>query len=86
MKTKTNRLFVLCALILALGMSLSVPATGAGEWCSSGYRGAVTNYTDEGTCYWQCCSPKVGQASGVTLSQCLQLCAQSCGGACYALY
>jgi hypothetical protein len=83
---KHKRLIVLCSLILALGMSLSVPATGAGEYCSFGYKGAVTNYTDDGTCYWQCCSSKVGSASGVTISQCRQLCVANCGGACDALY
>lgn len=83
---KHARLLVLGSLILALGMSLSVPATGANEWCASGYKGAVTNYTDDGTCSWQCCFPKVGSASGVTIRQCLQLCAASCGGSCYALY
>lgn len=75
-----KRFFVLCSLILALALSLSIPAMGA-------YRGEATNYTDDGICYWKCYSPrKVGSAPATSGSHCLQLCANSCGGACLALY
>jgi hypothetical protein len=80
-----TRLAILCALIPVLGMSLAVPAIGAGDYCYYGFKGAMLQY-EGGTCSWQCCSEKVGSASGVTVTQCSQLCAASCGGRCEALY
>jgi hypothetical protein len=49
--------------------------------------GEVTNYSDTGMCYWRCSSPpKAYSAHADTASSCLQLCAQYCGGPCYATW
>ena len=76
-----SRLFILSALVIALTLSLSVPGNGYT------YRGEVTNYSDEGICYWKCYSPaKAYRAPADDAYSCLQLCAQYCGGPCLALY
>lgn len=77
---KHKRVFVLCSLVMALALSLSIPAMGA-------YAGEATNLTEDGICYWKCYSPrKVGSGPATTGSQCLSLCANACHGPCLALY
>ncbi len=76
-----SRLFLLSSLVLALTLSLSVPAA------SSGYAGEVDNYTDAGICYWKCYSPaKAYRASAPDPQSCVQLCNAYCGGPCYLFY
>lgn len=77
-----KRFLVLCSLITVLTLSLFIPTPAM-----SAYAGEATNLTDDGICYWKCYSPrKVGSAPAAGGSQCLQLCASSCGGPCLALY
>jgi hypothetical protein len=77
-----SRPLIFSFLVLALTMSLSVPVTG------SSYKGEVTNYDDNGICYWKCYSSglKAYSAPATDPGHCLQLCAQKCFGPCYALY
>lgn len=79
---KHTRVFVLCSLLVALALGLSIPDTALSAY----YAGEALNLY-EGMCYWKCYNPKkMGRAPADNGPQCLQLCAASCGSACIAMY